>query len=130
MKFLNGGNKGDDARHINTIIGEGTRLEGEITIPGSVRVDGVIKGGFFARGHLTVGAQGEIEAPTVKCESAHIAGKIVGNLIAPQRVHLTSTAKVFGDITTQVLVIEEGAVFNGRSQMTPPAEEEEKREEE
>ena len=124
MWFLNRTQEGDNARHINTIIGEGVQIEGEITIPGSVRVDGVIKGGFFARGHLTVGAKGEIEAPTVKCESAHIAGKIVGNLIAPQRVHLTSTAKVFGDITTQILVIEEGALFNGRSQMNVDKKEE------
>ena len=117
MGIFGGTSNGESSGHINTVIGEGTTIEGSVSIPGSVRVDGVIKGEFFAGGHLALGAKGEIEAPLVKCESAHIAGRIVGDIIAPRKVHLTSTAQVFGNITTQVLVIEEGAVFNGTSKM-------------
>ncbi len=104
--------------HLNTIVGEGTSISGELLVSGSVRIDGEFRGTLSATGHLTVGQNGTIRAEgTIHCQSAHIAGKVFGDLVAPKRVHLTKTATLNGNITTQVLIIEEGAVFNGRSEM-------------
>ena len=103
---------------LNTIVGEGSEFNGEMSIVGSVRIDGKLTGKLSATGHLTIGSKGHVESPTIHCPSAHIAGVILGDIIAPQRVHLTGNARVDGSITTQTLVIEEGALFNGKSDMT------------
>jgi len=114
LKNISGKNNHE---HLNTIIGENSVFEGELNIQGSVRIDGRLSGNLIATGNLTVGSSGEIESPIIHCQSAHIAGNIQGDLISPQKVYLTNTARVNGSITTQVLVIEEGAKFNGKSDM-------------
>ncbi len=106
-----------DEDHLNTIIGEGTTLDGVLSVIGSVRIDGSLRGKLDATGNLTVGSKGLLVSPTVTCKSAHVAGNVTGDLISPQKVYLTSSAKLDGNIRTQVLVIEEGAVFNGKTEM-------------
>ena len=104
--------------HLNTIIGDGTTFNGVLSVSGSVRIDGKVTGKLDATGHITVGQNGIIESnEIIKCLSAHIAGIIKSDVLAPMRVHLTGTARLIGNITTKVLVIEEGAVFTGKSDM-------------
>ena len=64
---------------------------------------------------------GDIEA-----EAAMIGGTVNGSIKAKGKVQLMDTAKVMGDITTEVLVVDEKAVFNGRSTMSGVAPTEEK----
>ena len=117
MGLLNSKSGKTKTEHLNTIIGDGSELDGELNVSGSVRIDGKLCGKISAGGHITIGQKGIVISPTIHCISAHIAGKVQGDIISPQRVHLTSTATIDGNITTQILVIEEGAVFNGRSEM-------------
>ena len=118
MAFLKNIGQRNSSEHLNTFLGDGTTLSGEFSVSGSVRIDGHFTGKLSATGHLTIGQNGYVKAQnTIHCQSAHIAGTVEGNIIAPQKVFLTKTARIFGDITTQVLVIEEGAIFNGRSEM-------------
>ena len=127
MAFLKDIGKKNSSEQLNTFIGDGTTLSGEFSISGSVRIDGHFSGKLSALGHLTIGQNGYIKASQqvgIHCQSAHIAGTVEGDIIAPQRVHLTKTAKVAGNITTQILVIEEGAIFNGKSEMENIAAEE------
>ncbi len=118
MAFWGNIGKKSSSEHLNTFIGNGSTLSGEFSVAGSIRIDGHFSGSISATGHLTVGLNGVIEATdTIHCQSAHIAGKMVGDIVAPQRVHLAKTAQFRGNITTQTLIIEEGAIFNGRSEM-------------
>ena len=55
----------------------------------------------------------EIEAGIVICK-----GKIRGNIIASQKVEIHSTGKILGDVHTPSLMIELGAMFNGKSYMS------------
>ncbi|MCM1113393.1 MAG: polymer-forming cytoskeletal protein [Muribaculum sp.] len=108
--------KKDKEIRISTIIGEGVSVEGDFTAPGSVRIDGCVDGNVTVGGTLIVGAGGEING-NISAESAMIGGDILGNLEVAKKTELTQTAKVLGDITTAVIVIDENAVFQGKCNM-------------
>ncbi|MCY3683716.1 MAG: polymer-forming cytoskeletal protein [Gemmatimonadetes bacterium] len=95
---------------MNTIIGRGAVSEGHFRIEAGVRVDGILKGELESSGTLIVGKSGVVEA-NVKVRDALISGRIVGNLVAEEKVHLQSQATFIGKIQTGVLIVEDGAVF-------------------
>lgn len=97
-------------KSINTVIGRGSVSEGRFQIETGVRVDGVLKGELVSSGTLIVGESGVIEAD-VKVSEALISGRVVGDLIAENKVHLQAQATFIGKVQTKVLVVEEGAVF-------------------
>lgn len=101
-----------DSKGISTIIGQGAVVEGPLTVPHDIRVDGHIKGNLTSSGMLVVGEKGLIEAD-VKVKDATINGKIIGDVDADGKIHLRSQAVLLGNIETQLLVVEEGAVFKG-----------------
>ena len=95
---------------ISTIIAQDAVVEGDFSASGSVRLDGVVEGSVKVGGNLLVGVSGKIHGD-VEAESATIGGEVTGNVNAARKAELTSTAKVIGDIHTQVIVIDEKAVF-------------------
>ncbi len=101
-----------DSRGINTIIGHGSVVDGALTVPHGIRVDGHLKGDLTSAGMLIVGDLGIIEAD-VKVKDATISGKIIGDVDAEGKIHLKSNAVLLGKIKTRMLVVEEGAVFKG-----------------
>lgn len=101
---------------LQTIIGPGTSLEGTITVPHSVRVDGTLKGKLETSETLTVGNTGRIEADII-AKSAIIGGIVRGNLSVEERVELEANASLIGDLKTRDLVINEGATFHGNCAM-------------
>ncbi len=101
---------------ITTLVGEGCVLNGDFSSRGSLRIDGSVEGSVTTEGCLIIGATGSIGSD-VSASSVLIGGTVMGNVNAPEKVELTSTAKVFGDITTAVIVIDENAVFQGKCDM-------------
>ena len=95
---------------VNTIIGRGAVSEGHFQIEAGMRVDGVLKGELESSGTLIVGTSGVVEA-NIKVRDALVSGRIVGNLVAEEKVHLQSKATFIGKIQTGVLIVEDGAVF-------------------
>ncbi|MSS70278.1 MAG: polymer-forming cytoskeletal protein [Candidatus Latescibacteria bacterium] len=101
-----------ESKGINTIIGHGAVVEGTLTVPHGIRVDGHLKGDVRSAGILIVGEDGVIEAD-VKVKDATISGKIIGDVDADGKVHLKAQAVLLGKIKTRLLVVEEGAIFKG-----------------
>ncbi len=101
---------------IATLLGQGSEYTGDINAQGSIRVDAKVTGNITTTGTLIVGATGTIDG-NVEAEAVLIGGEVFGNIIATQKAELTSTAKVLGDITTQVIVIDEKAIFQGKCDM-------------
>ncbi len=99
-----------NGKSINTVIGRGSVSEGRFHIETGVRVDGVLKGELVSSGILIVGESGVIEAD-VRVREALISGRVVGDLIAENKVHLQANATFIGKVQTRILVVEEGAVF-------------------
>ncbi len=117
-KILPKGNSSESKTRINTIVGEGTNLAGDIVVSGGIRIDGKFTGNLKAEGKLTVGRSGIIKSENITTQGAIIAGKVeVNHFIAAESFHLKETAEFYGSIQTKKLIIEEGAVFQGSSTM-------------
>lgn len=101
---------------IGTIIGKGTVIGGDFTAEKSVRMDGVIEGDVKVTGEIVIGATGRVNG-NVEAAAAIIGGEVYGNVTAPERVELTPTARLIGNIKTGVVVIDEKAVFQGGCDM-------------
>mgnify|MGYP002037557477 CR=1 FL=1 len=97
----------------NTVVGNGSVLEGSFNVENDIHVDGTLKGQLVSKGTLVVGASGAIEADLIQVREAVIAGRVQGNIEASGRVRLESTAELEGDVRAQILIIEEGAKLEG-----------------
>jgi cytoskeletal protein CcmA (bactofilin family) len=102
---------------LNTIVGKGAFVEGKVKIDGAGRVDGRVKGSVESTDTLTVGVTGAIEG-AISCKAAIVGGVIEGNIAASSRTELQAKCRVVGDIKTKVIIIEEGAFFQGSCSMT------------
>ncbi len=99
-----------------SILDQGCELEGRFNSIGTLILNGKFRGELLSSDTLLVGETGQLEADT-QVGIAIVSGKITGNITARERVELRRTARVFGDIITPVLVLEEGVVFDGRCKM-------------
>jgi len=100
---------------VNT-IGGGTVVTGDVQSKGDIRVDGTLKGSVSTSGKVVLGKEGLIEGDVV-CNSADISGIINAKVTVSQLLSLKATAKLNGDIVTNKLSIEPGAVFTGSCSM-------------
>ena len=103
-------------RELN-IIGSGTTVEGKIRTQGNIRVDGKMMGELHAAENVAVGLTGEIEG-NINGRNVTVGGKIRGNIIAVDKLVFEGKAVVRGDIRAARLVIDEGAVFDGKISMS------------
>lgn len=101
---------------INTIIGDNSRIEGQLVTSESTRVDGTLRGKILSESTVIIGEHGVIYGDIDGFEIL-VAGTVYGNLHAEQRIQLTETGRVIGDLFTKTLVIDEGASFKGRCTM-------------
>jgi cytoskeletal protein CcmA (bactofilin family) len=99
-----------------TMVGEGASFEGTVIVPHGIRIDGSFKGKIEASEMLTIGNAGVVEAD-IKAKSVIIGGKVSGNIVGAERIELESRASFIGDLQTKDLVINEGALFHGKSLM-------------
>jgi len=98
------------------LIGERTKINGDLDSESDVRIDGRIKGKVTLDAKLVVGPKGVIEG-NVDCNSADISGKIKGRIRVKELLFLKGTALIDGEIVTNKLVVESGASFNGQCTM-------------
>ncbi len=106
---------------MNTIIGKDTIITGTIDVKGGLRVDGTAKGKVICDEAITIGSTGIVESE-IEANTIIIAGRLIGNINAAEKVELQAKCEVEGDIHTKSLVIEQGAVFCGACNMkdNPP----------
>ncbi|HHM23654.1 MAG TPA: polymer-forming cytoskeletal protein [Bacteroidetes bacterium] len=106
----------DKMGDLNTLIGKGALFEGNLTVQHSLRIDGKLKGNIQSTDSIIIGKEGEVEGE-VHVKNAIIGGKVKGKVIATGKVTLESTAEFTGELRAAKLVIDEGAIFDGTSQM-------------
>ena len=105
----------DEHQRIN-LINKGTKIIGDITAEGDIRIDGELKGNIKAKGRLVVGTSGVIEGE-ISCSNIEISGELKGKVHATQMLTMKSTSKISGDVTSTKLTVEPGAVFTGTCKM-------------
>lgn len=114
--FTNQGREGGSSE-AETHIGPSVKMEGNFTGEGDVVIEGVLVGQLSTKGDLRVGPQASIDAE-LRSKNATIAGKIKGNITVTNSLKLTSTANISGDVKTLSLLVEDGAVINGKLTMS------------
>lgn len=103
-----------------TILTNGCHFNGKLFCQGSTRIGGKIEGEICSEGQLIIEDEAKINAD-IKADDVVVQGTIKGTLEATSRVELCSSASFEGDIISPVLVINEGAHFNGRAAMADPS---------
>ncbi len=94
-------------------LGPSLMIKGELIGGEDLKLEGKIEGAISLDGHrLNVGSTAHIHADIVAREVV-IAGEVIGNVNAPDRIELKKGGSVVGDLTTNRLVIEDGAIFKG-----------------
>lgn len=114
-----------DRTEMNAFLGGETFFEGKLSYTGAVRVDGRFKGEIRSEDTLIVGETARIEGE-IHVGNAIIQGEIVGNIYAKGKVELHHPGRVTGDITTPAVMIDEGAIFDGKCKMKEKTQEEKK----
>ena len=95
-------------------IGKSLVIKGELSGSEDLYLDGQVEGSIALKGNsLTVGPNGQVKA-SVDAKGVVVQGKLEGNIQASDRVELRKSAIVTGDITTQRILIEEGASLKGK----------------
>jgi len=99
-----------------SILSSGVKIEGKLYSEGNMRIDGKILGDVTVNGNLTLGDSATVEGE-VKAMNVTLSGSIEGSVEANEKVILESGSSLVGDLSAKILVIEEGAKFNGKSSM-------------
>jgi cytoskeletal protein CcmA (bactofilin family) len=99
-----------------TFIGEGTRINGDMSVEHDLRVEGAVKGAVTAGGTLVLSVSGSIEGDVI-ARGAAIAGRLIGNIRVQEKLVLEEKSVLRGDLHARELVVQEGAVFQGTSVM-------------
>jgi cytoskeletal protein CcmA (bactofilin family) len=111
-----------------SILAQGCRFDGKVSVKGTFRVEGEFKGDIETPENFIIGKTGVVHG-TVKVKNAIIGGQLFGNITAENKIELQSGSHVEGDIKTKRLVIDEGVFFEGNCSMgsgqrkTPPVAE-------
>lgn len=99
-----------------TFIGPGVVIEGTLHCHASLRIDGRVKGNIEATADVTIGKSGIVEGP-IKGSQVIIAGEVRGDITVTDYLHVLSSGRLEGSTHTPRFIVEEGALFSGKSAM-------------
>ena len=97
---------------INTFIGSGSTVSGNLKIAGFVTIHGDLDGDLEATGKVIVSEDARVRGNII-AKSAIVGGVVEGNITAPDFLQLFQTSSVVGDICTRKLVLEDGVLLHG-----------------
>jgi cytoskeletal protein CcmA (bactofilin family) len=100
----------------NGFIDKGSQVRGDLTFEDSFRIDGRFEGKIRAGRELIIGDNADVTAD-IEVGKLSVNGNLKGSVKASERVELLAKARVYCDVVTPVLRIEEGAMFQGSCQM-------------
>jgi cytoskeletal protein CcmA (bactofilin family) len=101
---------------IKAFLGEGTDFKGILTFEGTVRVDGQLEGEVYTKDTLIVGESATVNAE-INVHTIVISGVVRGNINATGKIEVHRPGKLFGNVKTPSLFIEEGVIFEGNCTM-------------
>jgi cytoskeletal protein CcmA (bactofilin family) len=116
--------------HIDTLIGAGTRIIGDVQFTGGLHVDGFVKGNVDApseSGSMLGISDGGVVEGSVAVPNVVLNGKVVGDILAHDRLELGATARVTGNVYYGLIEMAIGAEINGKLVHEPPKENGKKR---
>lgn len=106
---------GDTSRE-TAFLGKGTRLSGKVAFEGTARIEGQVEGEIVANDTLLIGESALVNAQ-ISGGTIVIHGKVTGDITASKKLEIRAPDRLYGNVTTPSLVIEEGVVFEGHCSM-------------
>lgn len=107
------GKQGD----LNGFLDRGSSFNGELEFEDTMRIDGRFKGKIASKNELIVGEQASIDGD-IHVGRIAISGTVMGKVKADQKIEIHRGGRVYADLETPALLIEEGAVFQGNCVMS------------
>ena len=101
---------------LNGFLDRGATFKGELEFEDTMRIDGRFNGKIVSKNELIVGESAHIDGD-IHVGRIAISGTVIGRIVADQRVEIHRNGKVYSDVDTPALVIEEGAIFQGNCVM-------------
>jgi cytoskeletal protein CcmA (bactofilin family) len=112
----------EDSSNFNNLIGKGTTIVGNFESQGNVRIDGQFIGKVKSKSKIVLGQSSQVEGE-ISTPKAEIDGEVKGKIKISELLTLKPSAVIKGDIITKNILVESGAVFNGKCKMgQPPTE--------
>lgn len=95
---------------------KGSRVNGQLSFQGAVRIDGSVDGEIQCQGTLTIGEGADIRAK-ISGRVVILRGRVEGNITAKEKLELIAPARLIGNVDTPRLLVTEGVVFDGNCAM-------------
>ena len=109
----------EESGNQNNIICKGTKFVGNIRSFGNIRIEGKIIGDVKSKSKIALGQTSYVEGD-ILTQNADIAGEVRGKIEISELLVLKPSAVINGDIITGKIIVESGAVFNGKCKMGIP----------
>ena len=104
-------------KRLDSLIGAGTRVDGDIVFSGGLRVDGIVHGKVSTLdnqpGTLVISEHAKIEGE-VRVSHVVINGAVTGPVSASDHLELEAKAQVHGDVVYRTLEMHVGAIVQGK----------------
>jgi cytoskeletal protein CcmA (bactofilin family) len=112
------GNKKIKSSKIDTLVGQGVEITGDINFMGGLHLDGVVNGNVSSADNaegavLVISDEGRVEGD-VYVAYAIINGEVIGNVYASEKLELSAKARISGNVEYNLLEMASGAEINGQ----------------
>jgi cytoskeletal protein CcmA (bactofilin family) len=101
--------------NVETLLGKTALFKGSLSSDNSIRIEGGFEGDITAKGDIFIGPVSRVTAE-LNGRNITVSGHVVGNINVSEKLELLAGATLIGDIEVKKLVIEDGAVFKGKSE--------------
>ncbi|MEK6591253.1 MAG: polymer-forming cytoskeletal protein [Nitrospinota bacterium] len=108
--------KSEAKEEVKAFLGEGTEFKGLLSFEGTVRIDGKFEGEVVTKDTLILGENAVMNAD-VTVGTIITRGKVTGNITATKKIEVYKDGEVVGNIKTPLLIVEEGAILDGKCEM-------------
>lgn len=101
------------ANSFGVFIAKNAELSGNISVNGSARIDGIFNGIIYSEENVVIGECGQLKANII-AKNITVAGKVEGNVVAKDKLEVLAGSSIKGDIRSNQLLVELGAVVRGK----------------
>ncbi|MCL4425855.1 MAG: polymer-forming cytoskeletal protein [Firmicutes bacterium] len=119
--MFGGKKEGQADDKVDTIIGKETVIKGAVLARANLRVEGLVEGDIKGQGIVVIGEGAQVKG-NIAAKAVSLSGQVTGNIEAQGRLEITTKGRLQGDIKVEQLIIEEGGIFQGKSEMNGTAE--------
>ena len=103
----------------SAVIGPGIEISGDVTASADLTIDGRVNGSVVQSAHnVDIGEPGQVSA-RIQAKMVRIAGAVLGDIVGAEKVLITRTGRVQGNIVAPRVQLEDGAIFKGSIDMNP-----------